>query len=137
MQAGLAQAGLRREKRRRLVILDGVSGVLHPGRMTLLLGPPSSGKSTLLKVLAGLQASNRNLKVRLVFLHSIHNHVRNGNLALHFEPNLRHCWALPLCLRGNCAGGVQGKVICTVEVRGTAICNDRELDHFVVQMRVR
>ena len=68
MQASLAQAGLRREKRRRLVILDGVSGVLHPGRMTLLLGPPSSGKSTLLKVLAGLQASDRNLKVRLVLV---------------------------------------------------------------------
>ena len=31
-------------------ILDGLSGVLRPGRPTLLLGPPSSGKSSLLKV---------------------------------------------------------------------------------------
>jgi ABC-type multidrug transport system ATPase subunit len=36
--------------------------------MTLLLGPPSSGKSTLLKILAGLQASNRKFKVRLAFV---------------------------------------------------------------------
>ncbi|CAL5218652.1 g355 [Coccomyxa viridis] len=62
--AGLAQVGLTREKRERLQILDGVSGVLQPGRMTLLLGPPSSGKSTLLKALAGLLTPDRNLKVR-------------------------------------------------------------------------
>ncbi|KAG2432130.1 hypothetical protein HXX76_009056 [Chlamydomonas incerta] len=34
-------------------ILDKLSGVIKPGRPTLLLGPPSSGKSSLLKVLAG------------------------------------------------------------------------------------
>ncbi|WVZ88193.1 hypothetical protein U9M48_034740 [Paspalum notatum var. saurae] len=34
-------------------ILDGVSGVLKPSRLTLLLGPPGCGKTTLLKVLAG------------------------------------------------------------------------------------
>ncbi|KAM5583255.1 ABC transporter G family member 31-like [Rosa sericea] len=40
-------------KRRSLTILNNVSGVIKPGRMTLLLGPPSSGKSTLLTTLAG------------------------------------------------------------------------------------
>eukprot|EP00878_Enallax_costatus_P004873 GHUV01005127.1.p1 GENE.GHUV01005127.1~~GHUV01005127.1.p1 ORF type:complete len:323 (+),score=94.08 GHUV01005127.1:294-1262(+) len=34
-------------------ILQGVSGVLKPGRLTLLLGPPGSGKTVLLKALAG------------------------------------------------------------------------------------
>ncbi|KAG2439064.1 hypothetical protein HYH02_006591 [Chlamydomonas schloesseri] len=34
-------------------ILDKLSGVIRPGRPTLLLGPPASGKSSLLKVLAG------------------------------------------------------------------------------------
>ncbi|KAK4481902.1 hypothetical protein RD792_012814 [Penstemon davidsonii] len=34
-------------------ILRGVSGILKPCRMTLLLGPPSSGKTTLLLSLAG------------------------------------------------------------------------------------
>eukprot|EP01018_Ginkgo_biloba_P004061 Gb_34646 [translate_table: standard] len=37
----------------RLSILYGVSGIVKPCRMTLLLGPPSSGKTTLLLALAG------------------------------------------------------------------------------------
>ena len=69
VQAALAQVGLWKEKRERLQILDGVSGVLQPSRMTLLLGPPSSGKSTLLKALAGLLTPDRNLKV--------HNHFKS------------------------------------------------------------
>ncbi|XP_047044233.1 ABC transporter G family member 48-like [Lolium rigidum] len=34
-------------------ILRNVNGILKPSRMTLLLGPPSSGKSTLMRALAG------------------------------------------------------------------------------------
>ncbi|XP_057772940.1 pleiotropic drug resistance protein 1-like [Salvia miltiorrhiza] len=41
-------------KKRSLTILDNISGVLKPSRMTLLLGPPSSGKTTLLLALAGM-----------------------------------------------------------------------------------
>ena len=48
----------------KLVILDSISGVLKPGRITLLLGPPSSGKSTLLKALSG-RLEHSGLKVRL------------------------------------------------------------------------
>ncbi|CAM9501193.1 unnamed protein product, partial [Chrysoparadoxa australica] len=33
--------------------LKGVSGYLEPGSLTLILGPPSSGKTTLLRALAG------------------------------------------------------------------------------------
>ncbi|KAM0034718.1 putative ABC-type xenobiotic transporter [Helianthus debilis subsp. tardiflorus] len=39
--------------KRHITILDDVSGVIKPSRMTLLLGPPSSGKTTLLLALAG------------------------------------------------------------------------------------
>ncbi|KAK9734714.1 hypothetical protein RND81_04G158400 [Saponaria officinalis] len=42
-----------RPQRRTLRIVNNVSGVLKPGRMTLLLGPPGAGKSTLLLALAG------------------------------------------------------------------------------------
>ncbi|KAI4381898.1 hypothetical protein MLD38_007920 [Melastoma candidum] len=45
--------GVRWAKRKRLTILKNVSGILKPSRMVLLLGPPSSGKTTLLLALAG------------------------------------------------------------------------------------
>ncbi|KAJ4843033.1 hypothetical protein Tsubulata_005889 [Turnera subulata] len=48
-------------KRRHLSILKDVSGIIKPSRMTLLLGPPSSGKTTLLLALAG--KLDPNLKV--------------------------------------------------------------------------
>ncbi|KAG2729216.1 hypothetical protein I3760_01G238800 [Carya illinoinensis] len=40
-------------RKKRFTILKDVSGVIRPSRMTLLLGPPSSGKTTLLLALAG------------------------------------------------------------------------------------
>ncbi|CAK0748752.1 hypothetical protein CVIRNUC_001857 [Coccomyxa viridis] len=44
-------------------ILDSVSGVLRPGRLTLLLGPPGAGKTTLLRTLAGKYQKDTSLKV--------------------------------------------------------------------------
>ncbi|KAL5545906.1 hypothetical protein UlMin_005593 [Ulmus minor] len=40
-------------KKRKIQILDDVSGIVRPSRMTLLLGPPGAGKTTLLLALAG------------------------------------------------------------------------------------
>ncbi|XVF74663.1 hypothetical protein PTKIN_Ptkin13bG0129500 [Pterospermum kingtungense] len=40
-------------RKKHLSILRDVSGIIRPSRMTLLLGPPSSGKTTLLLALAG------------------------------------------------------------------------------------
>ncbi|KAI6694833.1 hypothetical protein NL676_022543 [Syzygium grande] len=40
-------------RKKQLTILQSVSGIIKPARMTLLLGPPSSGKTTLLLALAG------------------------------------------------------------------------------------
>ncbi|XP_021277311.1 pleiotropic drug resistance protein 1-like isoform X1 [Herrania umbratica] len=40
-------------RKKPLPILNDVSGIIKPRRMTLLLGPPSSGKTTLLLALAG------------------------------------------------------------------------------------
>ncbi|PNH00581.1 Pleiotropic drug resistance protein 4, partial [Tetrabaena socialis] len=41
------------DPKKKHIILNAGSGVLAPGRMTLLLGPPGAGRTTLLKALAG------------------------------------------------------------------------------------
>ncbi|KAL4440309.1 hypothetical protein ABPG75_003310 [Micractinium tetrahymenae] len=48
---------------RRTNVIDGVSGVLKPGRLILLLGTPGSGKSLLLKALSGMLKKEKTLKV--------------------------------------------------------------------------
>ncbi|XP_022148375.1 ABC transporter G family member 31 isoform X2 [Momordica charantia] len=53
-----------KSKKYPLTILNEVSGIVKPGRMTLLLGPPGSGRSTLLQALAG--KLDRNLKASSV-----------------------------------------------------------------------
>uniref|UniRef100_A0A2P2K9X4 Uncharacterized protein MANES_04G106100 n=2 Tax=Rhizophora mucronata TaxID=61149 RepID=A0A2P2K9X4_RHIMU len=40
-------------QKKKVTILRDISGIIKPSRMTLLLGPPSSGKTTLLLALAG------------------------------------------------------------------------------------
>ncbi|KAJ0567842.1 putative ABC-type sulfate transporter [Helianthus annuus] len=50
-----------KSKRAKITILKDVSGVIKPGRMTLLLGPPGCGKTTLLKALSG--NLNKSLKI--------------------------------------------------------------------------
>eukprot|EP00741_Cyanophora_paradoxa_P015483 tig00020902_g14946.t1 len=49
----VAHAYKRGGKKRDVAVLDGVSGFLAPGTLTLLLGGPRTGKSTLLKILSG------------------------------------------------------------------------------------
>nr|XP_023894172.1 ABC transporter G family member 32 isoform X1 [Quercus suber]XP_023894173.1 ABC transporter G family member 32 isoform X2 [Quercus suber] len=63
-EAFLRQLRIYWGQRSKLTILDGISGLIKPSRLTLLLGPPSSGKTTLMLALAGrlgtdLQTSGR------------------------------------------------------------------------------
>ncbi|KAF3333372.1 ABC transporter G family member 42 [Carex littledalei] len=52
-ESALELFGVPLTKMTTLTILKDVSGIIKPSRMTLLLGPPSSGKTTLLLALAG------------------------------------------------------------------------------------
>ncbi|CAN6886391.1 unnamed protein product [Brassica oleracea] len=52
-ERGLSLFGFNFAKTTKLTILRDASGIIKPSRMTLLLGPPSSGKTTLLLALAG------------------------------------------------------------------------------------
>ncbi|XP_031270302.1 pleiotropic drug resistance protein 1-like [Pistacia vera] len=60
----LTSANILKTRKKHLQILQDVSGIIRPGRMTLLLGPPAAGKTTLLLALAvkldsSLQSSGR------------------------------------------------------------------------------
>ena len=48
---------------RPLSIIKGASGVLRPGRFTLVLAPPGSGKTTLLRALSGRLREQKDLQV--------------------------------------------------------------------------
>ncbi|XP_065866240.1 ABC transporter G family member 29-like [Euphorbia lathyris] len=60
-ESGLGMVGISFARKTKLTILKDASGIIKPSRMTLLLGPPSSGKTTLLLALAG--KLDPNLKV--------------------------------------------------------------------------
>lgn len=44
-------------------LLEGVNGVIKPGRLTLLLGPPGAGKSVLLQALSGRLREHKGLRI--------------------------------------------------------------------------
>ncbi|KAL6661918.1 hypothetical protein ACP70R_001302 [Stipagrostis hirtigluma subsp. patula] len=48
-------------------IINGVSGIIRPSRMTLLLGAPSSGKTTFLKALSGKLDSSLKFKGKVMY----------------------------------------------------------------------
>lgn len=48
----------------RLALLAPCSGVLRPGRLTLVLGPPGSGRTTFLRALAGRAQKQSDIKVK-------------------------------------------------------------------------
>ncbi|GKE33057.1 pleiotropic drug resistance protein 1-like protein [Tanacetum coccineum] len=62
--------------KRHITILDDVSGIVKPSRMTLLLGPPSSGKTTLLLALAGKLAKELKSSGKVTYNgHELHEFV--------------------------------------------------------------
>ncbi|KAM7480491.1 hypothetical protein LguiA_028704 [Lonicera macranthoides] len=69
-ELALGCLGVRLTQTTKLRILKDASGIIKPSRMTLLLGPPSSGKTTLLLALAG--KLDPSLKVKGVVTYNGH-----------------------------------------------------------------
>ncbi|KAK4590785.1 hypothetical protein RGQ29_021103 [Quercus rubra] len=76
-ESALGLLGIRLAKRRKLTIVKDASGIIKPSRMTLLLGPPSSGKTTLLLALAGKLDSSLKVRGKITY---------NGHRLNEFEP---------------------------------------------------
>ena len=63
VRAGRGDNNVIKEDTNFVTVLDGATGVLQPGRLTLLLGPPGSGKSILQAALAGRLKESKGLKI--------------------------------------------------------------------------
>ncbi|RVX19732.1 ABC transporter G family member 32 [Vitis vinifera] len=66
-EAFLRQLRIFPGERKKVSILDDISGVIRPSRLTLLLGPPSSGKTTLLLALAGRLGTGLQMSGRITY----------------------------------------------------------------------
>jgi len=72
-------------KKKHVTILKDVSGIIKPRRMTLLLGPPSSGKTTLLLALSG--KLDKSLKVK-PFIFNIYGNILSLEINGERKPNI-------------------------------------------------
>ncbi|XP_020270786.1 ABC transporter G family member 36-like [Asparagus officinalis] len=54
-------------RKKPLLVLSNISGIVKPQRMTLLLGPPGSGNTTLLLTLAGKLGSNLKVSGKVTY----------------------------------------------------------------------
>ncbi|TQE12215.1 hypothetical protein C1H46_002140 [Malus baccata] len=66
-ESALGLIGIKLTKQTKLTILKDVSGIIKPSRMALLLGPPSSGKTSLLLALAGKLDSGLKVKGEITY----------------------------------------------------------------------
>ncbi|XP_012089672.2 pleiotropic drug resistance protein 2 [Jatropha curcas] len=78
-------------KKRVVKILHDVSGIVKPSRMTLLLGPPASGKTTLLQALAGKMDKDLRVSGKVTYCgHELHEFVPQRTCAYISQHDLHH-----------------------------------------------
>ncbi|KAI3737598.1 hypothetical protein L2E82_27606 [Cichorium intybus] len=121
--------------KRHITILDNVSGVIKPKRMTLLLGPPSSGKTTLLLAMAGKLAKEIKSSGKVTYNgHELHEFVPERTSA-YISQNDVHIGEMTvretLAFSARCQGvganyGQEASVVTdyTLKLLGLDICAD-------------
>ncbi|XP_024968958.1 ABC transporter G family member 35-like isoform X4 [Cynara cardunculus var. scolymus] len=77
IESFLGSIGISLSKKTKITILKDASGIIKPSRMVLLLGPPSSGKTTLLLALAGKLDPSLKVEGEITY---------NGHKLTEFEP---------------------------------------------------
>lgn len=91
LESILGSIGLALTKKSVLKILHDVNGVIKPSRMTLLLGPPSSGKTTLLLALAGKLDSDLKVSGKVTYNgHEMNEFVPQRTSAYISQNDLHH-----------------------------------------------
>ncbi|KAH6836693.1 pleiotropic drug resistance 11 [Perilla frutescens var. hirtella] len=91
LEAAVGMIGLSPSKKRVVKILQDVSGVVRPSRMALLLGPPSSGKTTLLKALTGKADDDMRVTGKVTYCgHEFHEFVPQRTCAYISQHDLHY-----------------------------------------------
>ncbi|XP_027349412.1 ABC transporter G family member 39-like isoform X3 [Abrus precatorius] len=125
-------------KKRKIQILNDVSGIVKPSRMTLLLGPPGAGKTTLLLALAGKLDRDLRASERITYCgHELNEFVARKTCAyigqhdIHYgEMTVRET----LDFSGRCLGvGTRYEMLVELSrrERGSGIKPDPEIDAFM------
>ncbi|XP_051137169.1 ABC transporter G family member 32-like isoform X2 [Andrographis paniculata] len=83
-EAFLRQLGIFSGGKKNFSILKNINGIIRPSRLTLLLGPPSSGKTTFLLALAGRLASSLKMSGKITY---------NGHNLEEFTPQRTSAYA--------------------------------------------
>ncbi|XP_010658730.1 pleiotropic drug resistance protein 2 [Vitis vinifera] len=125
-------------KKRVVKILKDVSGIVKPSRMTLLLGPPASGKTTLLQALAGKMDKDLRMEGKITYCgHELSEFVPQRTCAYISQHDLHHGEMTvreTLDFSGRCLGvGTRYELLAELSRREkeSAIKPDPEIDAFM------
>ncbi|XP_023526832.1 pleiotropic drug resistance protein 2-like [Cucurbita pepo subsp. pepo] len=143
LESLLGLIGLAPPKKRKIHILRGLNGIIKPSRMTLLLGPPSSGKTTLLLALSGKLDHNLKESGKVTYCgHELHEFVPQRTCAYIGQHDL-HCGEMTvretLDFSGRCLGvGTRYQLLTelTRREKEAGIKPDPEIDAFMKAISV-